>query len=337
MLPRPSAVKRSLTIAEWTGPSATALKAFISDFTQRHPDVDVRIVYQGGAGETLARLRNEQPNPTIDIFFSTESSALLCAQGNISVPITQDLVPNIANVKEDELALSMYKGQVYWAPYWKGYVGIAINTKMYDPKVVTSWKWLWSNDLYPKKLGIPANFIYNSYTIQQVAKIWGGDEKNYEIGINKTKELAPNIGLLWSSDADSMKYLISGETPAQLTLYDDVYRAIVENPSAPIAVVVPQDAPIFAYYDVVVAVKNPPAGTDLQMLFINELLTQQANQQWTSATGTEPTIKGANPSAASQAYVGFSNQWHPDQTIVVANWSTWNDRWNKEIAPLIGT
>jgi len=326
--------KRSLTVAIWTGPPSMSIKDFIPKFQAKYPYIDIKIHYQGGAGETLAKLRAEKANPTIDIFFATESAALYSAMEGLSVPITEDKVPNLRNMKPEVLATGMYEGKVSWIPYWKGYVGIAVNSQVYDPKTITSWQWLWSKDLSPRKLGVAANFWFGGYQVQHIAKIWGGDEQNYEIGFQKLKELAPNIGLVYSSDADSMKGLISRETPAQLTLYDNVYRSVKEG--APIVVVTPPDAPVFAYYDVIVAVKNPPGGQEAQMLFINELLTLEANEKWCNLIGNEPVIKGSTTAPEIAAYVGFSKQWHPDQTIVNKNWPTWNDRWTKEIQPLLG-
>ena len=326
--------KGTLTVAIWSGPPATALQDFLTQFRNKYPDVNVKLVYQGGAGQTLARLRNEKARPTIDIFFSTESAAWFAASEGLSVPITEDKVPNVRNVKDDAASAGMYDSKLGWIPYWKGYVGIAVNTKVYDPKTITSWKWMWNKDLAPRKLGLPANFWFSGVQIQQVAKIWGGNERNYEMAFEKLKELAPNVGLVYSSDADSMKALISGETPAQLTLFDDVYRSVVEG--APLAVVAPPDTPVFAYYDVIVAVKNPPGGDSLQMLFINELLTRDANQRWNNLIADEPTIKGATSDPKLKDYIGFANQWHPDLSVVVKNWPTWSERHKKEIEPLFG-
>jgi spermidine/putrescine-binding protein len=330
----PPPLKGTLTVAIWSGPPATALQDFLSHFRKKYPDVAVKLVYQGGAGQTLAKLRTEKARPTIDIFFATESAAWFSANEGLSLPIIEDNVPNVRSIKDDALAMGMYEGRLFSAPYWKGYVGIAVNTKVYDPKTVTSWKWLWSKDLYPRKLGLPANFWFSGVQIQQVAKIWGGDEKNYEIAFEKLKALAPNVGLVYSSDADSMKALISGETPAQFTLFDNVYRSIVEG--APLAVVTPPDAPVFAYYNVIVAVKNPPGGESLQALFINELLTRDANQRWNNLIANEPVVKGTVIDSKLKDYVGFVNQWHPDQSVVVKNWSMWNERHKKEIEPLLG-
>jgi spermidine/putrescine-binding protein len=331
---RTPAPKGTLTTAIWSGPPSIALQDFLSTFQKKYPDVTVKLLYQGGAGQTLARLRTEKARPTIDIFFATESAAWFSANEGLSVPITEEKVPNIKNIQEDVLATGLYEGKVFWAPYWKGYMGIAVNTKVYDPKTITSWKWLWSKDLQPRKLGLPANFWFSGVQVQQVAKLWGGDEKNYEVAFEKLKELAPNVGLVYSSDADSMKALISGETPAQVTLYDNVYRSVVEGAS--VAVVTPPDGPVFAFYDVIVAVKNPPGGESLQMLFINELLTREANQRWNEMIATEPVIKGTTIDPKLKGYVGFANQWHPDQTVVVKNWPVWNERHKKEIEPLLG-
>jgi putative spermidine/putrescine transport system substrate-binding protein len=330
----PASPKGTLTAAIWSGPPATALQDFLTQFRTKYPDVTVKLVYQGGAGQTLARLRNEKARPTIDIFFSTESAAWFAANEGLSVPISADTVPNVRNIKDEAAAIGMYEGKLSWAPYWKGYVGIAVNTKVFDPKTITSWKWMWSKDLAPRKLGLPANFFFSGVQVQQVAKIWGGNERNFEIAFDKLKELAPNVGLVYSSDADSMKALISGETPAQLTLFDNVYRSVVEG--APVAVVTPPDAPVFAYYDVIVAVKNPPGGESLQMLFINELLTREANQRWNNLIANEPVIKGAASDPKLKDYIGFANQWHPDQNLVVKNWPAWSDRHKKEIEPLFG-
>jgi putative spermidine/putrescine transport system substrate-binding protein len=329
-----TAPKGTLTVAIWSGPPATAVQDFVSTFQKKYPDVAVKFLYQGGAGQTLARLRAEKARPTIDIFFATESAAWFAANEGLSVPISAEKVPNVKNVKDDVLATGTQDGKLAWVPYWKGYVGIAVNTKVYDPKTITSWKWLWGKDLHPRKLGLPANFWFSGIQVQQAAKIWGGDEKNYEIAFQKLKELAPNVGLVYSSDADSMKALISGETPAQFTLFDNVYRSILEG--APLAIVVPPDAPVFAYYDVIVAVKNPPGGESLQMLFINELLTRDANQRWNNLIATEPVLKGTTIDPKLKDYVGFANQWHPDQTVVVKNWTTWSERHKKEVEPLLG-
>ena len=71
--------KGTLTVAIWSGPPATALQDFLTQFRKKYPDVNVKLVYRGGAGQTLARLRNEKARPTIDIFGSTESAAWFAA------------------------------------------------------------------------------------------------------------------------------------------------------------------------------------------------------------------------------------------------------------------
>jgi hypothetical protein len=72
------------------------------------------------------------------------------------------------------------------------------------------------------------------------------------------------------------------------------------------------------------------------MLFINELLTRDANQRWNNLIADEPTIKGATSDPKLKDYIGFANQWHPDLNVVVKNWPTWSERHKKEIEPLFG-
>src|SRR5437879_1511074 len=93
------APKGTLTIAIWSGPPTTALQDFLSSFQKKYPDVSVKLLSQGGAGQTLARLRAEKARPTIDIFFSTESAAWFSANEGLSSPITEEKVPNLKNIK----------------------------------------------------------------------------------------------------------------------------------------------------------------------------------------------------------------------------------------------
>ena len=105
--------KGTLTVAIWSGPPATALQDFLTQFRKKYPDVNVKLLYQGGAGQTLARLRTEKARPTIDIFFSTESAAWFAANEDLSVPITEDKTPNLRNVKDDALAAGMHDGKLF--------------------------------------------------------------------------------------------------------------------------------------------------------------------------------------------------------------------------------
>ena len=79
-----------------------------------------------------------------------------------------------------------------------------------------------------------------------------------------------------------------------------------------------------------------PLDAYLRQIGHNELLTREANQRWNNLIADEPTIKGATSDPKLKDYIGFTNQWHPDQNVVVKNWPTWSERHKKEIEPLFG-
>lgn len=235
-----------LTVATWGGVWGDTVKSIFDSWGASN-NVQVKYHIQEYAGETLAKLRAEKASPTIDLWYGTWGAAYLASQEGMTVAITPDNVPNINDVIAP--AVGSYNGTT-WFVGWTGfYGGIGIRTDKVDESKVTSWKWLWSNDsdIRPKKLSIPDVSYNYGQVLVTAAYAWGADEHNIDVGFSKVKELAPNVGVVYTSEADLVRPLVAGDTVAGIFVSGDAYS--VAKAGAPFKLIFPQDgSKIFADY-----------------------------------------------------------------------------------------
>ncbi len=328
--PRTGQGSSSLTVVAFSGPYYDSLMKTVVPHMKEKYNIDVKVQIQGSAGETLAKIRTEKDSPTFDVWVTTDTHQIPAANEGLIMELTQAEVPNMADIEQQSYVNN--NGKFYGVATTKGYVGIAYRTDIYEEP--TSWQWLWSDDLYPGKLGILPYYYWSGLPIYAAAYIWGGNEYDIDLGFEKIAELAPNIGLIYLSDAESMRALISGDVPAQYAMGSVTYQAKLMG--APVEFVSPSDTPIFAYYDYLAAVTNGPAGKDLQMLFINEMLDPTLNGQYAAEIyDLAANTKASVPDDLRQYYT-FPSEYIPDHFYLAEHASEWYDRWDSEIAPLLG-
>jgi putative spermidine/putrescine transport system substrate-binding protein len=140
--------------------------------------------------DTIAKIVASRANPPFDAFILDEGPYLANVDNDIFAPLTQEKVPNLADLP-----------QRFVDPNGKGaFVSAQILGIVYNPENIKtppqSWNDLWKPE-YKGRVGITGmgSSLGTSWMVE-IAKLHGGDERNMEPAFNAVKELLPNLGAI---------------------------------------------------------------------------------------------------------------------------------------------
>lgn len=329
------APSKSIVFATWGGAWQQGVIDALKGFEQAN-NCKIEYFIQSDSAETVVKEIAEKDHPTIDIIMTGPANTMTGIAGGVAEPIDPDLVPNLKDIVP--AANLVVDGKVYNPGLCFNFMGIAVRSDRIDISKVTSWKWMWSKDLFPKKLGVPTPAYYGQPI--QTSYAWFGDQYHVDEAFNKLKELAPNIGLTYVDDAVASEALAGGEIDA-LQCYNIVaYKMFKEK--APVKFILPANEPFWLYPNGPMVVKNAPAGKDLQMKLINWMLTPEAVTKYCAALAVNPSnVKSEMPSDPTLAPFLLTEETMAavpiiDFPFLSQNTDKWQERWDKEIKPLLG-
>lgn len=329
-IPKP---KPTIVIAVWGGAWQKGIVDGLEGFEEAY-NCKVEYFIQSDSMETINKEIAEKEHPTIDVIMTGPGNTLRGMAGGVVEPVDPSLVPNLEDIIS--ACKLVIEGKVYFVGNYFNYMGIAIRSDRIDASKVTSWKWLWSEDLYPKKLGMPTPEYFAP--VEQTSLTWYGDVYHVDEAFEKLKELAPNIGLAYVDDALASEALAAGEINA-LMCYNVVATKLIKE-GAPVKFIIPPGEKFFNYYNGPMVVKNGPAGKDLQMKMVNWLISPEAQiknakEIWSNPTNVKVTIP---PDLAP--YLLTTEQMAQaallDAEFQAAHTDEWQERWATEIKPLLG-
>jgi len=91
----------------------------------------------------LARIR--QGNPGYDLIVPSGGTVQRMAEEGLLIPLSKDMIPNIANLIPDLLNAPYDPDNTYSLPYQWGTVGVGYSTEVF-PDGITSWDQVWAHD-----------------------------------------------------------------------------------------------------------------------------------------------------------------------------------------------
>src|SRR5206468_1339296 len=158
------------------------------------------------------------------------------------------------------------------------------------PFEIKTWEDLWD----PRLKGMITTSIDEDRGIflMIAALLAGGSEKNIDPGFEKLKSLKPNIGVIYKSDADSLKFIQSGEVSvAGYGLLGVIYKHL--GPGSPYKFVVPPK-PQYMSVNLVTLIKGRP-NRDAAVKVLNALLAPDIQERLVEYIGSLHSNQNAKP------------------------------------------
>lgn len=280
----------------------------------------------GLSRDWMANLRAAgRNNPPYDVVIANETWISSGRLENRFVALPEDKVPNLVHVHP---ALRL-EGDIGVLGLFQP-LGIAYRTDLVQTPP-TSWYDLW-NEEFRGMVGI-YNIVNSAAPmfIMLLAKLETGDPKNWEVGLEKIKELRPFKQTDFSGDMENL--LVQGEI--HVGILDSPAWARLSQQGVPIAWVLPEEGAFMFEQNM-----NVTAGSrvqDLAFAFINYMLSEEVQLKWAQQYYVTPANVNVEISGELAKLIPVTAQ--EVDTIHQWDWVWLNqgpreemvNRWNREI------
>ncbi len=315
----PAAAQTTIVVQTWGGAFTDALNDVKADI-EKTTGTKIELVTQGTAVAGFQRLEAQKSNPQVDVWLSSEGTAAAALDKGVVEPITAAQIPNIKDIPEK---LVFPAGPTMWlSPR-----GIFYRVDK-TPFEIKTWEDLWD----PRLKGMITTSITEDRGIflMIAALLAGGNERNIDPGFEKLKALKPNIGVIYKTDAESLKFIQAGEVSvAGYGLLGVIYKHL--GPGSNYRFVVPP-SPQYMSVNLVTLVKGRP-NKEEALKVINALLSPSIQERIVEHFGSIPSNKNAKAPARIRDFIPpLGDLFAPDWNYVNAHYGEWVERWNREIA-----
>ncbi len=312
--------QKEIVVMTWGGAWGDSLKMNVSEPFTKKTGIKVTIVNQLNNRDGLNKLMAQKNNPQIDVWTADDASQLLGGQQGLLVPLSEQAIPNLKS--------SLHKGTEFSAVWYTFHPGLYYRADKV-PFELKTWEDLWDGRLKGRVAVPEATYTSGRFMIL-AALISGGSEKNMDPGFSKLAALKPNIGMYYKTDAESIKFLQSGEAAVcAIGLIPNVYKLLLEK-DTPYRFVVPAKPQLINFNNVAL-VKG--RDTSLGSQFVNYMLSTEAQEAHCSAIGLTPVNRTAKVPEKLKNIVPqkLDNLYLINFDIVNENIGKWTERFNKEI------
>jgi putative spermidine/putrescine transport system substrate-binding protein len=327
----PAGQRTQLVVAGFGGLWEESFNAAVArPFEALHPNVEIVHVISGPIAETVAKLRAERNNPTLDVVGTGVGFERVMADEGLLAEFDPALMPNLANV----FPHAIYDNKVV-ANSFAG-VGLAYHTERV-PRVPTSWYDLWDPAFQPVAIGDIVN-TYGFTLLAFINELEGGTEQNEEPGWAKMAELIETQQpILAVSTDDTINAIV--QRGAALSVVPNSRAIQLIREGYPLGFVYPEEGGMT--WGTFMGVVNGSPDTQVAMEFINFWLDPQVQADFAARVNYGP----ANMLAEMPADYCCSDLLILGDTMdqaKVLNWTylsasvpAWTERWNTEIVPLL--
>ena len=322
-----------LTVVEWGGGVVDAMKQIAA----KQDKVTVNwVLHQGGSGAILPKIKAVWPTAEYDYVAGWEGSFNGMLKEDWLVPVTVDMVPNLADIPE-KIIVKNAKGQWMAVPRAVGGIYFAYRSDI-SPIPIKSIEDLFDPSL-KGKLCWPGPTQSMMLQIVALALHAGGNENNMEPGWDLMKKLASsgNIGRIAVTDTDFTTSLTSGETVGGF--YSEPQLTSVAASFPVTRLTKTEGLPVFLYQSGFAVFQNRP-NLDATLAFINFAISPEMSELYAQVAGEAPlNVKAKTPD--NLKHLSFTPEefdkyvYVPDFNVVLTNQDAWAKRWEDEIAPLI--
>ncbi len=317
---RPAGAATEIVFLAWGGLYHDIFRPVADDF-EKETGIKVTFAVQSGAKDGLNKLTAQRHNPQVDVWASIESTAKAAAEAGLLSDLTVARIPNLGAIPKTYVTPTA-------VAIWLSPRGIFYRKDLV-PFEIKKWEDLWDPRLEGK---VGTSFVLDTGNfLVMSALINGGSERNIDPGFAKAKALKPNLGLFYKTDPESIKFLEAGEiSVAGWGVLPNVYRHL--GPGSKYRFVMPEKPQFLAVIPVSIVKGRGAEREAAAEKFVNYLLSKGAQEKLVAVAGTIPANPNARPPATIKDMIPpLDNVYQVDWSLVNANYSRWEDRWNREI------
>ncbi|GHF68877.1 extracellular solute-binding protein [Seohaeicola zhoushanensis] len=277
------ALAEDVTVQVW-GSTWKSLLEPLSQRFEAETGIKVEVVTQSSSGEGLVKLQAERANPTVDVWFTTNSVAAKASKDQelftkipaAEVPNTAGLLPGAFN--EDWVAM-------YYYP-----MGIIYDVDAV-PAEPTSWEDLWKPE-YAGSIIAPSMSIYQGSLLLVANELNGGAIDNVDPGFEALEKLNPNVSLYYTSDSQARQSVAQGE--GSILIGQSAHFRRLKDEGLNVKMIAPKPAPM--YFDVMMMVNGDNQANAAK--FINFVVSEQEQQILADAEYMTPVHAGVKVPAS---------------------------------------
>ena len=317
VLDHPVAAQTTIVIQTWGGAFIDALNTVKADI-EKSTGTRLEFITQANSAVGLQRLEAQKHNPQVDLWMTADSTSAVALAEGVVEPVPADLVPNLKDIPAN---LVFPAGPTIWSSPR----GICYRVDK-TPFAIKTWEDLWD----PRLKGMITTTISDKGMFVIMASLLGGgSEKNIDPGFAKVKALKPNLGAIYTADAEALKLMQIGEVNvAGYCILGVVYKLL--GPGSNYKFVMPAK-PQFMTVNLVTMIKGRP-HKDAAAKVINAILDPSIQERIVEQLGSIPSNKNAKaPANIRDVIPPLENIVMPDWDYVNAHYGDWVERWNREI------
>ncbi len=293
----------------------------VADDFEKATGIKVTFAVQSGAKDGLNKLTAQRQNPQVDVWASIESTAQAATEAGLLAELSAEQIPNLRSIPGEYVTPTS-------VAIWLSPRGIFYRQDLV-PFEIKRWEDLWDPRLQGK---VGTSFVLDTGNfLIMAALINGGSERNIEPGFEKVKALKPNLALFYKTDPESIKFLQAGEIAvAAWGILPNVYSHL--GPGSKFRFVMPEKPQFLAIIPVSIVKGRGKDREAAAAQFVNYLLSREAQEKLVAKAGTIPANPAARPPETIRDLIPpLTHVYKVDWSVVNANYSQWEDRWNREI------
>lgn len=300
-------------------------EAVIDPFLEEYPDISVDYNSNRSSAEMLSAIQSEGGNRTTDIAIMDVAISNGGNQQGIFSEVTEEDVPNLANVNEDLLDEDGYGPTVMLDA-----VSLLYSSDEFD-SAPDSWEVLWDED-YQNQVNVvapPSGIGINLTAI--TADMLGEDfTESIDQAVEKLQDLAPNVQS-WAPNPDEYQSVMTGQTVlgvgqnARAQYYAD-------DSDGAIGATVPDEGTVYQINTINLTEDAP--NPEAAKTFMDYALSAEAQEAFAEAMFYAPSVDNAElPEEVSDRLVEMDDDAviPVDQEWLAGVRDEWSDRWNREI------
>lgn len=306
---------KEITVQIWGSTWENGLMAISQQF-EAETGIKVNAVTQSSSGEGLVKLQVERDNPSVDVWFATNTIASEAAQDQkLFVKIPQDKLSN-----RDQLikgAMSEDWVGIYYYP-----MGIVYNADAIDVPP-TSWEDLWKPE-YKGKIIAPAMSIYSGSLLTVANIINGGTSENFDPGFEALKRLNENVSLYYTSDSQARQSIVQGE--GTILIGQSSHMKAVAGEGLNMKMIAPRPAPM--YFDVMMMTNG--SHQEEAAKFIDFIISKAAQEEMLARVNMAPVNRNVTlPPELAASLPAEGDGIVMDGAVVLKNISDWSVRFDE--------
>ncbi|WP_017522480.1 extracellular solute-binding protein [Pusillimonas noertemannii] len=321
---------REIVLATWGGTWGKAIVEKAIEPFEKKTGVKVKVI----SGVSLANVQMisaQRANPKVDIVMLTAGDGATAYQDDLLAPLEPKKIPVLTTLPQDGIPHDA-EGHPMLAGMWLYPYGIVYRTDKLKSEI-KCWKDLWREDLR-NKVGVSSPKYMNGYFLLTINKLAGGTEQDVRPGMERVKALGRNLVAIIDDSAGQQRLLAQQEVWAVPMVSSAAYKMIDEG--VPARFVVPcEGAP--ASMDVIAMVKGGPNPEDASK-FIEFYLSPDVIADVTRELKITPVNRAAKITPDHAKYTltdeELSKLIRFDDQAIVNNRASWQDTWDREIAPM---